>query len=226
MLLFGLHVSAHAAKEPSLTFPQLELVSGRKLKNVTVRSFDEKSGKLLILADGKAMVLPIAEIPSRLHQRITAAAPQSGGTVNTVSGQPPSPIHRPSRPAPVIIPRDGSPTRPRSPDAAPSGAISGDAAHHALARHREAALRHAERYYAFEHQLGSNAGKVTALDFEMTAPKAVAGWEGRYETAGKAFLEFFDGKGGSFRRTTSAFEVITEQKHGEELKVIALNVKS
>jgi len=37
---------------------------------------------------------------------------------------------------------------------------------------------------------------------------------------GQGYLEFYDSKGGSFSRTTSSFEVITEQKPGQPLEVV------
>jgi hypothetical protein len=89
-----------------------------------------------------------------------------------------------------------------------------------LARHKEAAQTRARRYYQYEFQAGSNSISVTALDIEMDQPEAITGWLGRYRTKGKAYLEFYDSRGGSFSRTTSSFEVITEQNPGQPPQVV------
>ena len=61
---------------------------------------------------------------------------------------------------------------------------------------------------------------ITALDIDADQPEAIMGWPGRYRTKGKAYLEFYDSRGNSFSRTTSSFEVITEQKPGQMPKVV------
>src|SRR3954466_5433605 len=62
-----------------LQFPQLALSDGRKLKNVVVKSYDAKSEKLLVIADGKAMTLPVALLPAPLNETLKHE-PGGGGT--------------------------------------------------------------------------------------------------------------------------------------------------
>lgn len=45
-------------------------------------------------------------------------------------------------------------------------------------------------------------------------------------TEGKAFIEYFDRKSRSYQRTTSTFEILTEQKPGEEIKVVDFTRRS
>jgi len=44
-------VLACAADQVVLQFPRLDLLDGRKLKNVIVKSYDAKSGDVLVVAD-------------------------------------------------------------------------------------------------------------------------------------------------------------------------------
>jgi len=94
-----------------------------------------------------------------------------------------------------------------------------------IAQHKEAAEARARRYFRYEFRAGSSSIAVTSLHIETTQPEAVDGWPGRYRTLGHAFLEFYDSKGGAFSRSTFSFEVLTEQKPGEELKVVDFSPK-
>ncbi|HEY9248958.1 MAG TPA: hypothetical protein VIO38_07490, partial [Rariglobus sp.] len=92
--------------------------------------------------------------------------------------------------------------------------------------HREVAVAHAKRYYKFEYRSGSNAISVTDSDIAVGDTEEVTGWSNRYRTTGKVYLEIYDSVGGgSFRRGTSKFEILTEQKPGEEIKVIDFDRK-
>ena len=67
---------------------------------------------------------------------------------------------------------------------------------------------------------------MTALEFEFAETKAVPGWTGRYCTQGKAFLEYYDSRGRSFQRTTSTFEVTTEENVADGVVVVDFSRKS
>ena len=95
-----------------------------------------------------------------------------------------------------------------------------------LTQHQAAAQQRAQTYFQYEFQVGSNSIVVTSLSFELDVPKPVPGWTGRCFTSGKAFIEYFDSKGRSYQRTTSTFEVTTEQRPGEGLKAIDFSRKS
>ena len=221
-------LAAHSSdKVLPLQFTRVELADGRILNDVTIRSYDAKSEKLLVVTRGKAMTIPIALFPSSLTERLKSA-PASGGTVSTIAKAPARPLGSaadqygtvtavpvtpPPRPAVIAREAPGS----ASPDSVPE--VS-------LIRHQFAARAHATRYYRYEYQAGSNSIRVTALDFEFNSPEPVPGWSGRCRTEGKAFLEFFDSKGRSFQRATSTFEVVTEQKPGEGVRVVDFSRKT
>ena len=211
-----------------LKFDRLDLNDGRKLKNVVVKSYDAKSQRLLIIADGKAMMIPVASVPAPFNEKLKDV-PASGGFVSTTSAPrqavkvitaadqygitTPAPALPPYvnpsyRPAPRPVHRE-----PASPEAS-------------LAEHQNSARARAFRYYRYEYPAGSSSIRVTALDFELGVPQPVPGWTGRCCTEGKAFLEFFDSKGRSLQRATSTFEVITEQKPNEALKVVDFSRKT
>ena len=215
--------------EVPLKFDRLDLSDGRKLKNVVVKSYDAKSARLLIIADGKAMMIPIASVPSPFREKLKEAPP-SGGSVSTsgpaarvlvtaadqygmtrvVPAPPPRRVNQPYRPSP--------PARPVPVDSL--------LAESSLAEHQTAARARAYRHYRYEYQAGSNSISVTTLDFEFGVPQPVPGWTGRCCTEGKAFLEFYDSKGRSYQRATSTFEVVTEQKPNEGLKVVDFSRKT
>jgi hypothetical protein len=206
LLFLAAGAVAWATEEP-LRFTQLDLMDGRTLTNVVVKSYDTATGQLLLVADGKAMLVPENLIPPPLAARLKAGAPAAGSTTNLVTPHPDTPSAVPEQPA-------SAPTAQVS--ATPSDAGSDQQ----LARHQKAAETRARRYYRYEFQVGSNAISITALDIETDQPEAIEGWLGRYRTRGKVYLEFYDSKGRSFSRTTSSFEVITEQKPGQPIKVI------
>lgn len=186
--------------EVPLRFTRLDLLDGRTLTNVVVKSYDAATGQLLLVADGKAMLVPANLIPPPFAARLKAGAPAAGSTTAFVTTQPVAPS---AVPAVQVV---------DTPSATGSDQL--------LAGHQEAAQTRARRYYQYEFKAGSDAISVTALDIDMDQPEAIEGWFGRYRTKGKVYLEFYDSKGNSFSRTTSSFEVITEQKPGQPIKVV------
>jgi hypothetical protein len=236
-----------------LTFTRLDLTDGRKLKNVVVKSYDAKSGKLLIIADGKATTIAIALVPPPFNEQLKSA-PRSGETVTTIAtprvvanaadqyymdtavppAPPPSkttpssshssvrPKKTPSAPTVVYVPAPTSPApvaqqQPAHPALAAAG----------LKEHQDAAKARAQKYYQYEFPLGSNSVTVTAQDIELSVPKLWSNWDPpRYTMEGKIYINYYDSKGGSFQRATSTFEITTEQRPGEEVKVIDFTRKS
>lgn len=194
------------AAEPSATFARIDLNDGRTLKDVTVRSYDPATGRVLLLAGRTAMTLPLALIPSPFDEQVKAAVPLAGSNLTTVA----------PRPAPVVAVRPATrEVHVSSP--APSVVPSGDLTR---ARHRAASVQRAQRFFTYEFQAGSSAISVYDRDIEVEETEAIEGWPGRYRTKGRAYLQFYDSRGRSFSRTTSRFEVITEQKPGREVAVV------
>jgi hypothetical protein len=247
-----------------LKFSRLDLTDGRKLKNVVVRSYDAKTEKLLVVADGKAMTIPISVVPPPFNQQLKGA-PASGSSVSTI-GAPTSlataadqfrlDVPVPARPAaarpeplplpplaarPQPVPLQPAATRPQPVPARPTAArpappvsrtarpAPDPAAEEAvrLKRHQAVARTRAERYYRYEYPLGSGLISVTALDFELSLPKAVPGYSNRVETSGKVWLEFYESTGGgSVRRATAGFEITTEETPTDGINVIDFTRKS
>jgi hypothetical protein len=216
------------ANDAPLNFSRLDLSDGRKLKNVVVKSYDAKSAKLLIIANGTAMTIPLAVVPPPFNEKLKAA-PASGGFVNTIAA-PSRPLvsaadqyhlerPMPYRPPQVIyVPQPAPVLRPVAPDPLLAQAD--------LTRHQAAAQARAQNYFRYEHQYGSTSIIVNSLNFELGVPTAVPGWPGRFESKGTAYIEYYDSRGRSFGRTTSRFEVTTEQKPGEALQVVDFTKKS
>ena len=188
-----------AAGEVPLKLARLELADGRALTNVVVKSYDAASGRLLLVADGTAMLIPVSLVPAPFGERLKADAPRAGSSMSVVPAAPdagpaPAPAATAAAPAPAAAPAAGA----------------DDAA--ALADHRQVAEERARQYYEFEFMAGSGAVSVTKLDIQTRPPEAVPGWPGRYLTRGKAFVEYYESKGRSFGRRAGRFEVVTLQK--------------
>lgn len=228
LALMILPTTSICADDVPLTFSRLELRDGRVLRRVVVKTYDAPSAKLLVVADGKALVIPIALLPSPLDEQLKKA-PASGGTVNIAAAPPSRPIassadqyavavpktappvikHPPNRPAPIVI--VGQPPTIGASD---------------LRQHQQTARSRAEQFYRYEYQVGSASSVVTSLNLEISVPQPIPGWDGRCRTEGKAFLNFYDSRGRSFQRTTSQFEVVTERSATHGLVVVDFNRKS
>jgi len=208
LILLAARALAPAADVP-LRFDRIELRDGRTLRNVVIKSYDAATDKLLLIADGTAMLVPVNLIPAPFAAHLKADAPPAGGSTAVVATRAAAPA-----PQPVPMP------------AAPLGASDQGVDQERLrAAHRQAAEARALRYYRYEFQAGSSAISVTAVDIETEPPEKVEGWPGRYRTKGTARLEFYDSKGNSFSRSAGAFEVLTEQKPGESVRVVDFRPK-
>jgi hypothetical protein len=211
--LFLLTATLAFANIPATSVGRITLLDGRVLKNVVIRTYDSSSSKVLLISDGKAMLIPLSIIPPPYAESIReAAAKPSADLVQTtpvpvpsdtvISTAPPAEtvVVKPT-PAPIVV--------------TPAATVD------PVEAHMNAATAHVRRYYKFEYRTGSNAISVTDSDIAVEETEAVEGWSGRYRTTGKVYLEVYDSVGGgSFRRTTGKFEVLTEQKPGELIKVI------
>lgn len=218
-----------SAAEPTLTpLGRLELLDGRILKNVVVRSYDTHVSKVLLIADGKALLIPIDLIPPPHADRILAASRRTAPDLvqTTPVPPPPAPAAPPATSSSVPVPtpfQPSAPTTPPPPPPAPVPVAPAPVAAPTDPRraHQAAALAHALRYYKYEYRTGSNAIAVTDSDIAVERTEAVPGWTNRYRTIGKAYVQAYDSYGGgSFRRSTSRFELLTEQKPGEDIQVV------
>ncbi len=205
------------AQPSGATFSRLDLNDGRTLREVTVRSYDPATGRVLLVAGRTAMSLPLALIPAPFDEQVKAAVPVAGSNLTTVPSRA-----RPAAAPDGTTPGAGAGVAPVAParvvrvtTVAPSGTTDA-----ARARHREVAVKRAERYFTYEHQAGSSALSVYDRDVEVERTEAIEGWPGRYRTRGRAYIQYYDSRGRSFSRTTSRFEVITAQKPGEDIEVV------
>ncbi len=215
-LLTFLALATVAPAAPGVTpAGRLRLLDGRTLENAIIRSYDTESSKVLILSNGTARLIPIALIPPPFADKIKAAharppADLAQTTPVPDSTQQPVPPHSfpakdTSAPAPV-------------PPAAPAALVT--KTDDLRNQHRAVAQMDAYRYFKYVFRTGSNAIAVTDLDIELGDTDPIPGWN-QYRTKGKAYLEIYDSVGdGSFSRRVREFEVVTEQKPGEEIKVV------
>lgn len=244
-LVFGALAAIVFAAEPQLEFSRLDLTDGRSLKNVAIKTYDPESDRVLLIADGKAMVIARTLVPPPFAEQLKQAR-RSAETVSIISTPTPSrpiaaaadqyqmtqavPVSPPARaaangseiaqptsPPPPARTRAGSqaPARPATPNQASAHVQGID-----LQAHRRIAIERAQRYYRHEFRVGSDSALMMGIEIEVSPPKVVPGWEGRCRAEGKAYLEIYDSRGRSFQRRTSTFEVITERKASDEEIVI------
>lgn len=211
--LFLLTAALAFGNVPAAPVGRITLLDGRVLKNVVIRTYDASSSKVLLIADGKAMLIPIGIMPPPYADSVReASAKPSADLVQTTPVPPPSEA--------VPFPAPATETVIVKPTPAPV-VVTPVATVDPVEAHMNAATAHVRRYYKFEYRTGSNAISVTDSDIAVEETEPVEGWTNRYRTTGKVYLEVYDSIGnGSFRRTTGKFEVITEQKPGEQIKVI------
>jgi len=211
-----LAVATLASAAPGVTpVGRLRLLDGRTLDNAVIRSYDEQSSKVLVLSNGTARLVPLSLIPPPFAEIIKTAyvrprADLVQATPVTDSAHQPVPTDS----AAVTDTTDPTPT----PAPAPPALVA--KADDPRSQHREVAKAHAYRYFKYVFRTGSNAIAVTDSDIEITDTDPIPGWN-QYRTKGTAYLEVYDSFGsGSFSRRVRHFEVVTEQKPGEEIKVI------
>ncbi len=205
-LVFLAFVAAALGGEVPLKLERLELVDGRTLTNVVIKSYDSVSGRLLLVADHTALLIPVNLVPPPFGERFKASAPRAGATMSVVA--------------------TAAAARPVAPVAPALGADATAGVDQALlAAHREVAEERARRYFEFEYRAGSGAISVTKLDIQANLPKAIDGWPGRYRTRGRARFEFYESKGRSFSRGGGRFEVITEQRPDQSVTVVDFSAK-
>lgn len=208
---FCLSIACRAQEPaPPLEFARLDLSDGRKLKKVIVKSYDTTTGKLLVVASGKAMTIPIALVPKPFQDALKSGARPAGDTTSAIPVTPARPPAKavavnPPKPTPMLPVEVAPAATPVAPD---------------LSRIKNTALLRAQNYYRYEYPVGSGAVTVTAINFETDDPEIIVGWENRYRVQGRALLEYYDSPGRSFNRSTDRFEIILEQKSGQSLQAI------
>jgi hypothetical protein len=222
-LCFGLVAGATAAAE----FTRLDLLDGRTLREVSVRSYDAATDRVLLLSAGKAVSIPVRLIPPPFAEQFRTRIPPAGQSVSSVKlPPPPSPAGAaPVRPTSATrsasspeaaVSRHPNPAAPAPLEIAPVGA----------AEHARLASTRARRFFRYEFKAGSDSIRVTVLDVDIASCEPIEGWKGRFRSEGHAFLEFFDSKGRSFQRSNRGFEVITEEpKQGKPLTVVDFSQK-
>lgn len=207
------------AESPSLEFARLDLTDGRVLKNVSIKTYDPSSKRVLIVADGRASMVGLSVFPAPFDKQISSSAPRAGSST-MVAPLPPAPkaqVATVTRPAPNFSENRDS----QRSEAAESAKHQRD-----LYKHAEAARTRANRYFKYEYNLGSGAVHVRSVDLDARDPEPISGWTGRYRTEGRVNIEFFDSRGWSYSRSTAAYEVITETRPDGQIVACDFAVKS
>lgn len=211
-------------------FQRLDLLDGRTLRDVNLRSYDAETDKVLLLSQGKAYSVPARLIPPPFAEQFRKRGERPGTSVSTVSAPalpatpPASAVRSPAAGAAATAPDIGAASQTRRPRGDPTRTPPEPAAASAQA-HADVAATRASRFFRYEFKAGSDSITVTVLNVDIATCESISGWKGRYRTQGHAFLEFFDSKGSSFQRANRGFEVITEEKSPGQLAVIDFTQK-
>ncbi len=86
-VLFALTLLAWAEHEVT-PVGRLRLLDGRTLENVVIRSYDVHVSKVLLIANGRAMLIPITLIPSPYAEKIKAENERSRFATDLVQTTP------------------------------------------------------------------------------------------------------------------------------------------
>lgn len=197
-------------EELSLQFSRIDLSDGRTLKNVAIKTFDPSTNRVLLVADGKASMVPLSAFPAPVDKQISSTAPRSGSST-MVAPVPPAPK---APPAPQYVPTPST-------DNADAAKLQRE-----VYKHAETARAKANRYFRYQYNVGSGAVRVRSVDIDATDPEPISGWSGRFRTQGRANIEFFDSRGWSYSRATATYEVLTETKADGQVIASDLTVKS
>lgn len=196
-VLSCLLVGSGFAADPApvvLTYDKITLSDGRILKHVVVKSYDAKTGKLLLLAEGQAMNLPVALVPDPLGATLQAGAPKAGGSTTSTQER--------NVYAPVILP-----TGPGgSPQVVTHAAKSAD---QKIQSHLDAA-RSVARTQTMGRHLGGEVKKITIVSCDLEDPVPAEGWIDRYKIRGTITYDCLDATGAILRRDSTRFEATTE----------------
>src|SRR5690606_30535671 len=84
LLGFILPLLDSAATELPTNFTRLDLLDGRTLMRVVLKSYDAESDKVLLLVDGRATVVPVKLIPPPFADHFRALATRSGASTTIV----------------------------------------------------------------------------------------------------------------------------------------------
>ncbi len=178
----------------ALRHETLTLTDGRVLHQVTIKSYDARTGKLLLLADGKALSLPIALVPEPLAAQLKDGAPKAGGTTSSTAERV---VY-----APVVL--------PNGPGGAPKVmAHAVLTAEQKLQGHKDSA-RLAARNQTLSKYWTGNVRKVEIRRCEPDEPVAAEGWIDRYKTRVAVTYDCLDAAGVSLSQGTIRYEITTE----------------
>ena len=203
------------ADDASLQFKRIDLYDGRTLNDVTIKTYDPSSDRVLVVADGMASMIPLKVFPVPLDKQISSTAPRSGSSTATVTLKVPPPGTANAQ----------FPVSPPNPDRTAIDAAENVREEAELRQHAQIARTRADRYFHYEYHVGSNAVRIRSLDLDMRVPEQVSGWTGRYRTIGKAYIEYFDSAGWSYGRANAPFEVVTEQKPNGQILAVDFSIK-
>ncbi len=80
----GSFSAAPVATESPVEFTRLDLADGRRLKNVVVKTYNASTDTVLVVADGRAMTIPLKLVPATFQAQLKGA-PVSGQNMTIIA---------------------------------------------------------------------------------------------------------------------------------------------
>ncbi len=204
---------------PRETWPRLELLDGRVLREARASAEDARSvtfahAEGLTQVDKRLLPEHLAEVfafdPQAAAREARAQAAQRAAASAYTRARREAPPPRPARAeTPAATPAPATPAPPPSVDP------------RTLEEIERAVQARARRYFEAEKRLGSGATLVFGLVSELEEPEPVSGWLHRWEVRGVAAFRIYDSIGrGSFSARTQQFRALVEARPGQRARVL------
>jgi len=194
-----------AAKPGDLEFARLDLIDGRSLRNVVVKSFNPNAQTLFVVADHKAMTISLQLVPPAVRPMFSAV--RISAPTAAVSEMP-----RRKRPAPASTHGDPEPTSTDPAAAQPSAGAK---------EHAEFAQKYADEYYHTKHQFTMGSVSAVVIDVAVDDCSPMQGWERQYRSQGHVNVSYSNGQQGRL-----TFEVLSKEADDHSLTLVQFIRKS
>ncbi|MCF3648931.1 hypothetical protein [Synoicihabitans lomoniglobus] len=205
LILLVSTVMASADMVPiGLRYVRITLSNGRVLKNANINGFNRDANLVYVLEDHRLRPYPVSLFPEAITDAIASRAAEYPR--NPERKRPPAPAPK----APVAAPDKY--------DTSASAVASRQAAlEAAIAEKADAAAR---RHLRYSIKIGSGYATVTDVDLELSAPKPVPGWSGRYRVTGSGYYSYYESVGSAFRRRTRGIEITLDASNPEQIEIL------
>ncbi|WP_438481296.1 hypothetical protein [Oleiharenicola lentus] len=193
----------------NLKFESLTLRSGKRLDQVSVKSYDAENGRVLMLADRRLVYQQLDQLPYDAAQQIVNFSPAENAEPskrlriqrNSSAGASPVAVKTPPNNSVTKTQLSSEKQQQAQLHAAQSQTLL-------LAQIKRFAEQRVDRYYRLEYHPAAGSLVIVNQSLRLDEPVEVAGASGHYRVAGNIGLQFFDDQGRHSGRATQPFELV------------------